>query len=979
LVDRCATRSSGSLLAAALCVLALLGAASFDSLLAQDRGQKNEQKPRNVKEPPRDLRLPAVGSERVCLGCHGPEKDPAMVREGRTSSIEINGKRFANSVHGSHDVGCVKCHSELPHKFGLPLVKCGSCHEKEANVYSRSIHGKQLAAGDKLAPTCQECHGEHYIVPLRDPESPAAPLNISQMCTKCHAEGQPVQRAANLPNEQVQKRYTQNIHKDGLFKQGLVVTAVCTSCHTSHSVLPHSDPASSISRQNVVRTCMKCHGMIEVVHRKIVRGTLWEKEPHKVPVCVECHAPHEARKVLYDTQMANSDCLSCHGKKDLRAAKGGPSLFVRAEEFAASIHGRKVVACTQCHTGVTVTAERPCSTIEKKVDCSICHEAEVSNYSAGIHGRLHAKGDAKAPYCTDCHGTHETLEHATGADSPDSVKQMVHESPTFALKVPLLCARCHQRGGQAAVRYQGAVKDMVENYAESIHGKGLRESGLTVTATCADCHTPHRELPRSDPQSTVHPDNIAKVCGKCHQGIEEQYAESVHSRANNTEYKRLPGKPDLPGCSDCHSSHEITRADATGFNLAVMDQCGNCHKDVVETYLDTYHGKASRLGKANAAKCYDCHGAHDILALNNSRSRLSKGNIVATCAKCHPRAHPGFKGYLTHATHYDSKKYPALFFAFWGMTGLLVATFAFFGCHTLLWLPTSWRMRKHAKELLAGSDPNAKHVLRFTIRQRAMHLIMIISFFGLALTGMTLKFSYMAWARFIAWCIGGAAFAGYIHRVCAVAMFGLFAYHLWESFQLYKKSGKKPIDFLLGPDTIVPTLADVKEFIATFKWFLGRGPRPQYGRWTYWEKFDYFAVFWGIGIIGSTGLMLWFPELTTWILPGWVLNVATIIHSDEALLATGFIFTIHFFNTHFRPEKFPMDFVMLTGRVPLEEWKHERPREYEDRVATGKMEEILADPMPTVVTHVGKFFGILALAIGLSLVALILYAMLFGG
>ena len=221
-----------------------------------------------------------------------------------------------------------------------------------------------------------------------------------------------------------------------------------------------------------------------------------------------------------------------------------------------------------------------------------------------------------------------------------------------------------------------------------------------------------------------------------------------------------PGKPDLPGCSDCHSSHEITRTDATGFNLAVMDQCGNCHKDVVETYLDTYHGKASRLGKANAAKCYDCHGAHDILALNNPRSRLSKGNIVATCAKCHPRAHPGFKGYLTHATHYDSKKYPALFFAFWGMTGLLVATFAFFGCHTLLWLPTSWRMRKHAKELLAGSDPKAKHVLRFTIRQRAMHLIMIISFFGLALTGMTLKFSYMAWARFIAWMHRGRSSCG---------------------------------------------------------------------------------------------------------------------------------------------------------------------------------------------------------------------------
>ena len=134
---------------------------------------------------------------------------------------------------------------------------------------------------------------------------------------------------------------------------------------------------------------------------------------------------------------------------------------------------------------------------------------------------------------------------------------------------------------------------------------------------------------------------------------------------------------------------------------------------------------------------------------------------------------------------------------------------------------------------------------------------------------------------------------------------------------------------LFGPDSILFSKKDWREFLATVKWYTGKGPYPRYGRWTYWEKFDYFAVLWGVVVIGTSGLMLWFPEGFTHILPGWVINVATIIHSDEALLAAGFIFTVHFFNTHFRPEKFPMDTVIFTGRMSIEELKRERPNEYE--------------------------------------------------
>jgi cytochrome b subunit of formate dehydrogenase len=161
------------------------------------------------------------------------------------------------------------------------------------------------------------------------------------------------------------------------------------------------------------------------------------------------------------------------------------------------------------------------------------------------------------------------------------------------------------------------------------------------------------------------------------------------------------------------------------------------------------------------------------------------------------------------------------------------------------------------------------------------------------------------------------------------------------------------------------------------KWFLGKGERPRYGRWTYWEKFDYFAVFWGIAVIGFTGAMLWFPEFFTQLVPGWFINVATIIHSDEALLATGFIFTVHFFNTHLRPEKFPMDIVVFTGRMPLEELKRDKPAEYEALVKSGELEKYMVEPYPPIVIKAIRVFGWTALTIGFSIVVWILYAMLF--
>jgi cytochrome b subunit of formate dehydrogenase len=278
---------------------------------------------------------------------------------------------------------------------------------------------------------------------------------------------------------------------------------------------------------------------------------------------------------------------------------------------------------------------------------------------------------------------------------------------------------------------------------------------------------------------------------------------------------------------------------------------------------------------------------------------------------------------------------------------------------------------------MTPGKPELREYVRFSRLNRVLHVLMIVSFISLALTGMTLKFSYTAWAVTLSHILGGFETAGYIHRTAAVLMVGVFVTHLTNLIRRKKSEFGTWRNLIFGPDSLMFNRRDLDEFIGNLKWFLGRGPRPAYGRWTYWEKFDYFAVFWGIAVIGSTGLTLWFPTFFTRLLPGWALNVATIVHSDEALLATGFIFTVHFFNTHLRPEKFPMDIVVFTGRMKVIELQHDKPREYEAIVGSGKLEENLADPYPPIVLRAVRIFAWTALTFGFCIIVSITYAMVF--
>ncbi len=268
-----------------------------------------------------------------------------------------------------------------------------------------------------------------------------------------------------------------------------------------------------------------------------------------------------------------------------------------------------------------------------------------------------------------------------------------------------------------------------------------------------------------------------------------------------------------------------------------------------------------------------------------------------------------------------------------------------------------------------------RYYLRFGRLERAMHAVLMLTFVGCALTGVPLLFADEDWARAFVRFLGGFQAAGLIHRVCAAFMIVVFVGHVLHVFIRAFRSGDI-LAILWGPDSMVPQPQDGIDIWRHVKWFLGLGPRPQFDRFTYWEKFDYWAVFWGMFIIGGSGLMLWFPTFFSILLPGWVFNIATIVHGEEALLAVGFIFTIHFFNGHLRPEKFPMDLVIFTGRVPEHEMRAERASEYARLAAEGRLTAQQTTPPARSAELFGRWVGGTALILGVLTIVMIFYSVL---
>jgi predicted CXXCH cytochrome family protein len=609
---------------------------------------------------------------------------------------------------------------------------------------------------------------------------------------------------------------------------------------------------------------------------------------------------------------AAPECTSCH------------EIDIPAKE----VHAKE--PCLGCHLGADGVVDEDAGHAEpvSNETCVSCHDRAEKHISRSVHGL-----GEDTPSCESCHGKPHNILPSSEWDSRLSA---INQNRT--------CGRCH--------------KDMMEPYLEGVHARAVLDKGLNDAPACTDCHGTHAMRSSDDKLSGTHFGKIPDTCGDCHEGVLRTFMdESAHGVAF------AEGDENAPVCTTCHDAHQTLAMEGQA-RMDSAAQCGTCHEELYVSFLGSFHGKAINLGMESSAVCTDCHTAHVALGPDDPRSSVHPNNLDETCGACHGEVNEAFLSFNPHSIPSDPDSGIEVYYIFLFMTALLLSVFAFFFLHDMLWLQRALvgKLRGEFKSRPIADGP---HVRRFTTSHMLTHMTIVSSFLLLAATGLPLKFHMMDWAQWTVNLFGGLETAMFLHRVAAVVTFGYAIYHLLDLF--FNSFRKHGFSIFWGPESLVPQMSDVKELWGNFRYFLYLGPRPDGGRWSYWEKFDYFAVFWGIPIIGGSGLVLWFPNFFAGFLPGWALNAASVIHSDEALLATGFIFVFHFFHTHMRPESFPMDPVMFTGSMPLERFKEERAHEYQLLVETGRLEERMVPPPTKGQLMRGYIFGTTGLVIGIAL------------
>jgi formate dehydrogenase gamma subunit len=539
-------------------------------------------------------------------------------------------------------------------------------------------------------------------------------------------------------------------------------------------------------------------------------------------------------------------------------------------------------------------------------------------YDHGFHARA-VKDGSHAASCLDC--------HSIGGDLTTILPASDNRSTINRANIAKTCGSCH--GEKSVMEGTGISNRPFVSYQESVHARAILH-GSTNAAVCTDCHGSHDIRPASDDESPIFKSNLSKTCGQCHANIAAEYNQSVHGQAV------VRGVSRSPICTDCHGIHNIKPhidpATATTSQALATGTCARCHEGValsqefgvaggrVSSYEDSYHGLASKLGSKVAANCASCHGVHNILPSTNPRSMINHSNLVSTCGQCHPGAGENFiagKIHLNVRSSQDSGAQPS---------GDIGATMNAWVRRLYLWLigvviggMVIHNLLVFRKKAIRKRRAQVRSVVRMTVAQRIQHLVMLISFISLVVTGFALKYPD-SWLAFL---LGGSEPLRRIsHRIAGVVMLAVALAHM--IYLLFTTEGRKALRDML------PRRKDVADFVQALRYYaLGDSRRPRFARFNYGEKAEYWAVVWGTLVMGLTGLMVWFKLEVFGFLPRWIIEVALTIHFYEAILATLAIVVWHLYNVIFDPDVYPLNWAVVDGRVSEEYYKEEHELEYQ--------------------------------------------------
>jgi formate dehydrogenase gamma subunit len=592
----------------------------------------------------------------------------------------------------------------------------------------------------------------------------------------------------------------------------------------------------------------------------------------------------------FDEDIEAESCVDCHDGGDEDAP------IITMEMIESSVH--EDLECEDCH----VDAE-----LDRHEDglypvlCADCHEDEADVYVK--HGSLEVGSDEDLPSCADCHGTHEIL-------ASDDEGSQVHP-----LNLPETCGSCHE-DYDITLNHKFLPKHPVETYRDSVHGK-TTVGGRYEAATCNDCHatdgTAHRILGPGDPESTINHFAIPETCGQCHEAIEKDYWEGIHGQLT------ARGETDSPVCTHCHGEHQIIsptdpRSPVSPTHLAEAT-CTPCHESAalnekygipagrLASFIDSYHGLKSQAGDVSVANCASCHGSHRILPQTDETSSIHPSNLQKTCGECHP----GISEEMAQSKIHEIDRvrmsgWPDVFAVIY----MVVITLTLLGM--LIYIGMD--LRRHY-----GRVMRAEQVRRMTRWELLQHTVLMIAFIVMVVTGFALRFSDAWWATLLFGREGGFPLRSAIHRAGGVVLVLLTMAHL---FYLRGKRGR---EFLRD---VFPSMRDLAQLRQMIRYNLGRSDeRPRFGRFGFGEKFEYWALVWGMIIMTVSGTMLWFDNTFVRFVPKVVIDVMQVVHYYEAWLATISILIWHMYSTIFNPAVYPMNPSWLTGKMPVEQYRHE--------------------------------------------------------
>jgi cytochrome b subunit of formate dehydrogenase len=541
--------------------------------------------------------------------------------------------------------------------------------------------------------------------------------------------------------------------------------------------------------------------------------------------------------------------------------------------------------------------------------CLACHGQKPAPARKGAKG-------PKAPPFVDAAKFAGSVHGGNGCTSCHAdVDLNAHPGKPVA---PVACANCHDK---AAATYEA-----------SVHGQA-RKAGDTAAAQCGDCHGTHDILKANAALSPVNRDNLGSTCGQCHPDQVKDFRESIHGQA------MANGVREAPDCTDCHSEHRIESLKSASPMKVSAQVCSRCHGSAqmnakfglpnnrVSTFFDSYHGMAAKMGSTTAADCASCHGYHKILPSSDPRSSVNKANLVATCQKCHANANAKFALGPVHSdgnlvtdlggriNHWVRSTYLLLI-------GVVIGAMVL---HNLLIL---------RRKLMASlHDPN-RTVVRMNLAARIQHGLLASSFIVLVVTGFALKYPGSG----LSWLMGNSETIRRIgHRSAACVMMAGAVAHL--VYAIFTRDGRR---FVLD---MLPEPKDLADVLRTFRHYLVPGaPKPQFKRFGYAEKAEYWAVVWGTFLMAGTGLMIWFKLYATHWVPRWVVEVATTVHFFEAILASLAILVWHFYFVIFDPDVYPINWAWLDGRVTPHHHHEEHPLDHEAFGIPEPREEPEPDP-----------------------------------